>query len=146
MTTYHGACHCGRIAFAYTTRVPVREWSVRACQCTFCRLHGARCTSDPQGSVRLQVEEPPQGWYRFALGTADFLVCPRCGVYVGAVIETPRGRFATLNVNTFRDPLPELPAASAADYGAESTAARVSRRERGWTRVLAASSGNNAPE
>jgi hypothetical protein len=73
--------------------------------------------------------------YRFGLQTADFLVCTRCGVYVGAQIATAQGAFGIINTVTMM-PVPEgLPAAAPADYGAESSNERVERREKRWTPV-----------
>ena len=67
--------------------------------------------------------------------TADFLVCPICGVYVGAVIETPKGLFATLNCLTLDQTAVDLPEATPIHYDIESAAERVARRERAWTPI-----------
>jgi hypothetical protein len=71
--------------------------------------------------------------YRFGLKTADFLVCGRCGVYVGAQIETPRGAFGIINTLTLAPRRTDLPLAVAADYDAEGTDERLARREQRWT-------------
>jgi hypothetical protein len=71
--------------------------------------------------------------YRFGLKTADFLVCSRCGVYVGAQIETPRGAFGIINTLAIMPPPTELPAAAPADYAAEGSSERLRRREQRWT-------------
>ena len=64
-----------------------------------CRRHAARTTSDPAGRVFFRIrEETALVRYRFGLRTADFLVCRNCGVLLGAVLTSPRGQFATLNV------------------------------------------------
>ena len=71
--------------------------------------------------------------YRFGLRTADFLLCRRCGVYLGAQIETAHGTFGIINTLALM-PLPaELPVAVVADYGAERTPDRIARREQRWT-------------
>jgi len=135
-TTWEGRCHCGAIGYSYTTGVAPRDWSVRACQCPFCRAHGARCTSDPRGSARFHAGTPDAlVRYRFGLHTADFLLCRHGGVYIGAVVETDAGRFATLNVNALADVPPGLPPATAASYEGESTVERLARRARRWTPV-----------
>ena len=132
--TFSGNCHCGALGLSFQTALPPAEWSVRACQCSFCRLHGALSTSDPAGRLTFHVKDVDSlQRYRFALKTADFLVCGRCGVYVGAQIETPRGAFGIINALTLA-PMPhELPPAARADYSAESSADRVRRREQRWT-------------
>ena len=70
--------------------------------------------------------------YRFGLGITDYLLCSKCGAYVGAVMEDEGRPIATLNVNaldirdTF-DPAPPLhvydgeDAAAPPQRGAESS-------------------------
>jgi hypothetical protein len=112
----------------------VTELPLRACQCTFCRRHGALTTSDPDGEVVLTVSEAPaSGWYRFGTGMTDFWVCPRCGVYVGAYLESDgRGR-AVVNIRALeaRDDFTQSPAAM--DYGQETREGRIERRLRMWS-------------
>ena len=76
--------------------------------------------------------------YRFSLKTADFLLCKRCGVYVGAQIKTTHGAFGIINTLTMM-PVPQgLPAAARADYESESPDERVKRREKRWTPLATA--------
>jgi hypothetical protein len=146
MRTFEGTCHCGAAGYSFRTPLPVAEWRVRACQCRFCRAHAALTTSDPSGRLSFHVREAE--WlqrYRFGLRTADFLICMRCGVYLGAQIETARGAFGIANVRAMA-PIPgELPVALQADYGAESEAERVARREKGWTPLERRMSGARNP-
>lgn len=51
---FEGACHCGAIGYLYRTALDPERWNVRACQCSFCRAHAARTTSDPAGSVQFR--------------------------------------------------------------------------------------------
>lgn len=67
--------------------------------------------------------------------TADFLVCSTCGVYVAAVLDTSRGRFATLNVNTM-EPAIGVQDARPMTYDDASEADRRRRRESQWTPVV----------
>lgn len=133
---YRGSCHCGAVGYAYRTeRVPER-WPVRCCECSFCRAHGARCTSDPAGSLHFVHAEPEAlGRYRFGLRTADFLLCRRCGVYLGARIESDRGAFGLVNLNALAAPIASLPPATPTRYDGETPAARVGRRTRVWTPI-----------
>ena len=78
--------------------------------------------------------------YRFGLRTADFLVCRKCGVYLGAVLTSSRGQFATLNINTLREPL-AFEKMAAVSYDEESTEERQQRREQRWTPVTGVASG-----
>jgi len=134
--TYAGRCHCGSIGYGYSTAMSPEEWSIRACQCAFCRAHDALSTSDPQGRIAFSVSELSQlQRYRFALRTADFLLCRNCGVYIGAVIETASGRFGIVNTRSLT-PVPEnIAAVAPISYDSEDTSERVSRREERWTPV-----------
>ncbi len=132
---YEGRCHCGAIAFELTMPQPASKWTIRACQCRFCRTHGARTTSDPGGSVRFRVaDERKLNRYRFASKSADFMICRECGAYVASMIESPRGRFATINVNMLVVPL-DVPAATPVSYDAETPQQKLARREAKWTPV-----------
>lgn len=100
---YEGGCHCGAVAYSYETELAPQSWAIRACQCTFCRAHGASTTSDPHGSVEFHVGEPERlRRYRFGHGITDFLVCAGCGVYVGAMTEVSGALLAIVNVNALR--------------------------------------------
>jgi hypothetical protein len=135
---YEGSCHCGAIGFRYHAAAQPGSWTVRACQCSFCRAHDVLSTSDPDARIEFTATRPSLlNKYRFARYTADFLVCSRCGVYIGAMIQTARGRFGIINVNAL-DPVPvEVAAPVAMEYGAESQEQRIARRERRWSPVTA---------
>ena len=138
---YEGRCHCGALRFTYTTAKAPMAWQVRACQCSFCRAHGARTTADPEGSVAFTIlERAKLRRYRFGTAKADFLVCAECGVYMGALLASDRGRFATLNVNTIAG-LPDLPDAQPVSYDGESSDQRTARREERWTPVAGLEEG-----
>ena len=132
--SFTGSCHCGALGFSFATALPVVEWSIRACQCRFCRTHGALTTSDPAGRLRFHLHNPASlQRYRFGLKTADFLLCTHCGVYVGAQIATARGAFGIINALAIVPALRHLPIAVPADYSSESLSNRVDRREQRWT-------------
>jgi hypothetical protein len=131
---FTGACHCGALGFTFGTDRPVAQWSVRACQCRFCRRHDAATTSDPSGRLAFEVHEPDAlVRYRFGLKTADFLLCRRCGVYLGAQVRTGQGAFGIINTRALTAVPEGLPAAAAADYAAEGASERVARRTVRWT-------------
>src|SRR5205085_425432 len=92
---WRGGCHCGAIEVVYRTNLPVAEWAPRACQCSFCRKHGARNVSDPAGQLEIRGAVAR---YRFALRTADFLFCPNCACYLGCAIEHEGRWFGSVNL------------------------------------------------
>lgn len=134
--TFEGGCHCGSIEFTYATARLPRRWSLRACQCGFCRAHGLKVTSDPEGEVQFRFIHPEYlRRYRFGLRTADFLVCKECGTCVGAVMLSGRGAQAAINVNALKEPPRGLPTARAVSFDGESAEGRRARRIQEWTPV-----------
>jgi hypothetical protein len=132
-----GRCHCGNLELVLTTARRPEQLALRADGCSFCRKHGARTTTDPHGQVRIVVHDAARLLrYQFALRTADFLVCGRCGVYLAAMLSTPTGAYATLNVNTFdcADALPQ--AVVPVSYDGETAKQRIARRQSNWTPVV----------
>lgn len=134
-----GACHCGAIGYAYRTPLPPSAWSVRACQCSFCRSHAGVTTSDPAGALEFFEHTPGAlNRYRFARRTADYLICRNCGTYLGAIFTSARGRYGIVNVNTMHNRPADLPPPEVKDYGTESPEQRAARREQRWTPVVGA--------
>jgi hypothetical protein len=114
-----------------TTSVPLEAIEARACDCHFCRIHGAKNWSDPRGATTITVADAARlQRYRFALKTADFYICTTCGAYAGAVLTDTDGCWSTVNLRlTALAEVPERPAS----YGAEQTPDRITRRKRMWT-------------
>lgn len=125
---HRGQCHCGAIRMAFESARPLAP---RACQCGFCRRHGARTVSDPDGKATLALGGAVIR-YRFASKAADYILCATCGIYVGAVAEIEGRILATLNLNAFDDPHPDLKGI-AISYDGESAAAKAERRLARWT-------------
>ena len=121
-------CHCRAIVLEFETDKPLAP---RACQCGFCRRHNVRMVSDPEGRAVLSVGSETLR-YRFATQTTDYLICERCGVYVGAVAEVDGRTYASLNLNAFDDPRLDL-AATPVSYEGETAAEKAERRRRKWT-------------
>jgi hypothetical protein len=136
MMSYFGSCHCQAIVLAYHTEQDPSRWTLRACQCSFCRAHGSRTTSDPSASIDFSAHDANRlVRYRFGQRTTDFLICNHCGVYIGAQIQTPRGRFGIINVNVLQ-PIPAgLSQAVPMEYGSETKEQRIDRREQRWSRA-----------
>jgi hypothetical protein len=131
---YRGGCHCGNLRLTLQLAQPPEAVRLRACQHSFCRAHATRTTSDPNGAVEVWAEnwslvEP----YRFGTGTAEFLICRRCGVYIGAVCDTPAGLRAVINTNALDDRARFAGEPTSHDYGGETLADRLARRAANWT-------------
>ena len=135
---YLARCHCGALTARHQTAVEPSAWTMRECQCSFCRSHGALTTSDSSGWLAFQSPDPARiQRYRFGERTADFLICRVCGVYVGVEIATVKGRFGVLNVRSLRPLITSFPAAEPMDYGDETAETRRLRREARWTPLSA---------
>ena len=135
MTTYPGSCHCGAIQVRFETAKQPAEMRVGRCSCTFCRRHGARTMGDPAGSVEFRAAPGTLVRYRFGLGITDYLLCSKCGAYVGAVMEDEGRLIATLNVNSLDirdtfDPAPPLHV-----YDGENAESRRARRRKFWMKA-----------
>jgi hypothetical protein len=134
---HEGGCHCGNLRVRLALTRPPAENATRSCGCSFCRAHATRTVSDPRGQVEIRADD----WslvtrYRFGSGTADYLLCQSCGVYIGAVCETDLGARAVINVNSLADRA-EFPAASAfPDHDEETVEARMQRRAANWTPAI----------
>ena len=129
-----GACHCGNLALTFETARDPGELAVRACGCSFCRRHGGRTVSDPKGRVAFVVHDPSLlNRYRFGLGTAEFLVCRTCGVYIGAVMVDAGSAYAIININVLHTPEVFAKAAVPVSYDRESETERRARRRALWT-------------
>ena len=130
---YSGGCHCGALRIVFSTRKDPATLPLHACQCSFCRKHGARSVADPEGLLSLKLVEPEQvNRYRFGLQTADFYLCNRCGVYVAAVSRSDPGTaMAIVSALDDRDAF-TMPA-EPATYDQESADDRRARRAHSWT-------------
>ncbi len=128
-----GGCHCENIKVRLRLAKPPEQMPLRSCSCSFCRSHGTRTISDRDGLVEIAATD----WslverYRFGSRTADYVLCRRCGVYVGAVCETSSGLRAVVNVNCLDDRAAFTQAPAAPDYDGETTDARLDRRATNW--------------
>jgi hypothetical protein len=128
-----GGCHCGAIAVTLRLSKPAAETQVRACQCRFCRTHGALSVTDPRGLfVVRELERGALVRYRFGLKLADFLVCGRCGAYVGACMIEPDGALGVTNINVLEE-RDQFPPPEPIVYESETAEQRLARRRQRWT-------------
>jgi len=138
VSRFTGRCHCGNLEVTFDPGSAPQNLVVRSCTCSFCRRHDARCVSDPAGAVRILVHDPALLIrYGFGLRTAEFLVCGRCGTYLGAVMTEGGTAVATINVNSFDPPHPFEREGVPMRYDAETEPERRARRAAGWTPVVA---------
>ncbi len=136
MKILEGGCHCRKLRFQLETGLDLAQLPLRACQCSFCRHHGALSTSDPLGRVRFQVDDPQKLIrYRFGLHLADFLICGGCDIYIAAVMEQDGQRWAVINANTLDQAAQLKQAVTPMDYENESNEQRIARRRSRWTPV-----------
>jgi hypothetical protein len=129
-----GGCHCGALTLDLTTSLIPAETAPRACDCSFCRAHGAAWISDATAQLLIQARRPDRlRRYRQGSDAAQFLLCGDCGVLVAVVFEEADQRFAAVNAgcldarDAFAPAVPASPRALAPD---EKTA----RWRRLWVR------------
>ena len=128
-----GGCHCGALAVQFSTELRVEQIEVRACQCTFCRAHGALSVTDPQGLLTFRAnDESRLVRYQFGLKLADFLLCSRCGTYVGAYMEDGGRGYGVLNICALRE-RDRFGTPVLMRYDGESNEQRLQRRRQRWT-------------
>ena len=131
---HQGRCHCGNLRLNLHLSQAPEDTRLRACGCSFCRAHNTRTTSDPEGSVEIWAKD----WalvepYRFGSGTAEFLICQRCGVYIGAVSETTAGSRAVINTTCLEDRAAFIGQPNPTDHDGEEIEDRLARRAANWT-------------
>lgn len=92
--------------------------------------------SDPDGDLAFSAADAQAlNRYRFAMRTADFLLCRNCGVYIGAVIETGSGRYGIVNTHALSNAPKNMAGVAPISYEAEQKGGRIARRESRWTPV-----------
>jgi len=128
-----GGCHCRALRLVFTTRTP-KALQVRACDCSFCRKHGALSVTDPAGSARVVVRSADAlHRYRFGLGVTDFLLCRACGVYLAAWMGEGERAWLTLNANVLDERGALSQDVASVSWEGETAEGRVARRKEKWT-------------
>lgn len=132
MSRLKGRCHCGNISFSLTW--PGEPWQVppRACGCSFCTRHGAAYVSHPEAALEVSIADPKiTSRYRFGTGTAEFLICARCGVVGMALSEIDGRTYAVVNVHALEHP-EGWEEAVASCFDGETVSSRLERRRQNW--------------
>ena len=108
-----GGCHCDNIRVDIGLTAAPGNYRPRACDCDFCRKHGAAWLSDAKGSLRIHINDPRErGSYRQGSEQAELLLCRKCGVLVGVMHQIEQRMYAAINVRVVHD---------AVQFGAEQT-------------------------
>ena len=129
-STLKGACHCGAIRGTLYATKPAAELQVRSCQCGFCTRHGAMTVSDPAGRATVEIERAALTKYQFGTRTGTSLICNRCGMYAGVILEDGGKVWSALNVRGLAIPGFEGCAAEFAQSDPEPDPSEL------WTDVL----------
>jgi hypothetical protein len=104
MEPLFGQCYCGNIHLTMTLSCELHAVHPRACDCDFCRKHGAEYVSDPLGSLHIRIKaEREVGRFRQGSDIAELLLCRTCGVLVGAFYRDGDQLFGTVNVRALED-------------------------------------------
>ncbi len=131
--TYEGACHCGSVVVWFETAKAADDLQVRHDGCGFCRRHGTRSVTDPEGWLEFRAAPGTLRRYQFAHRSADFLICDECGVFVGAVTTIGDRTLGVLNVaGTDIEPFASREP-DRIDYEGETLEQRNARRLERWT-------------
>lgn len=97
-TVLGGGCHCGAIAVEATLSQPPSHYAPRACDCGFCRRHGASWLSDAHGRLRLRARDAASVHrYRQGSGQAEFVACVHCNVLLAVTCEADGRHYAAVN-------------------------------------------------
>ncbi|GGL59881.1 GFA family protein [Wenxinia marina] len=111
--TYHGTCHCGRVAFEL--RMDPLATQLRKCNCSYCMKAGYKKALMPFDTLTITRGAASLGTYHadpsaWPPGTIDHYFCPSCGVqtFSRGELDEMGGEFWAVNLACLDD----LPAAS----------------------------------
>lgn len=135
MNEVPGACHCGNVAFRFSTALPLPDLELRACGCGYCSRFGGIYASDPRGELSVSVNG---GVLKYRLGTetADFWICPRCGIMLLVAGRIDDRDIAVINVRCSDAFTAYLSTAKPVSFDGETRDGRLERRRRTWTPFL----------
>ena len=139
MNELNGGCHCGNVDFTVATDRDLDSFVPRRCSCSMCRKHAASYISDPEARLTLRYRDVSKlSLYRFGHGTAQWVICSRCGVLVAVLCEIEGCLHAVIRVQSITTnfhPRPEI----VTNFDAETVDERLGRRERTWIGTVTAS-------
>jgi hypothetical protein len=128
-----GSCHCANVSFDLAWPGDAATIPARRCGCTFCQKHGGVWTSNPAGELTVRLVRPEQvSRYEFGTGTAEFVVCARCGAVPLVTSRIDDRLFAVVNVNAFDGVDATRITIAPASFDGEAVEDRLARRKRNW--------------
>lgn len=86
--TYHGSCHCGRIAFDVDAEID----QVVDCNCSMCQRRGGLLFFVARDALRLSTPESDLGTYQFGKKRIQHRFCTTCGVAPFSEGPSPAGK------------------------------------------------------
>lgn len=132
MNDLRGSCHCGNVEFTFFTEKSEDDLVPRRCSCSMCRGHGASYISDPGARLALHYRDRSLlSTYRFGHGTAQWIICSKCGVLTAVLCEIEGRLRAVVRVQSMLEHAFLTPEVST-DFESESVAERLVRRARTW--------------
>lgn len=100
MTTYHGSCHCGRIAFEVEGTLD----RAMACNCSMCQRKGSLLWFVPRENLRLTTPEENAATYTFHKHVIQHRFCPVCGIHPYAEAKDKEGKaMVAINIRCLQD-------------------------------------------
>ncbi len=132
MDTQNGRCFCGNISFEFNSSRDVTELPFRTCSCLFCQKQGGVYTSDPTGTLKVNIQDDSKIIkYQFATKTAEFLICSECGIMQIVISRIEEKVYGIINVKSF-DHTIDISNPSMVDFSKETREERLNRRKKTW--------------
>ena len=131
---HSGSCHCGSIVFSFETDIALEHLAPRQCGCSFCTKHQINWFAEPNGKLTITHGIEPIR-YRFGTETADFLICPNCGVVLLATCHIDGHEYGIANINCLENQADWPAPASKSNFDGEGTDDRLSRRRKNWMQL-----------
>lgn len=98
--TYHGSCHCGRIAFDVEGTLD----RAMACNCSICQRKGSLLWFVPRENLHLATPEENAATYTFHKHVIQHRFCPVCGIHPYAEAKDKEGKpMAAINIRCLED-------------------------------------------
>lgn len=98
--TYHGSCHCGRIAFEVEGEIQ----GAMSCNCSICQRKGALMWFVPRDALRLLTPDENASTYTFNKHVIRHRFCPVCGMHPYGEGTDPKGQAtAAINLRCLED-------------------------------------------
>jgi hypothetical protein len=89
--------------------------------------------SDPAGRAVFDIDRAALTTYKFATGTGTSLICARCGMYAGVILEDEGKTWSVLNARGLAIPEFVGRVPEPVVYDGETPGQRIARRKAKWT-------------